>query len=257
MVAAAATAGPAQAPDQPTIVRRIAPSGEPVELALPAAFGQLRWYASTRFSGPRLARQFFVAPRGEHRVIPLHLVPGARERRLPVRGADAVVFEAPDRSDAALVVVGPHHEATTWFGGPAPDPAGLAGLLAAVRFTDAPAGAALLPASDLLVRQAGVTLIGRGARSTVLVRSASDALPGLPGWAGAPVPGGELWRVDRMLAPHAATAIAGTAHQWRYLLASESAVVDVVLHGPESGQTAVPEPAAVAALSAVAARWGV
>ena len=257
MTAAAATAGPAQVPELPLTLRRIAPSGAPVELALPAALGELRWYASTRFAGSSPARQFFLAPRGEHRAIPRHLMPGARERRLPLRGADAVVFEAADRSDAALVVVGPHHEATTWFGGPAPDPAGLAGLLGSLRFTDAPDGAALVPASDLLVRQTGVTLIGRGARSTVLVRSATDALPGLPAWAGAPVPGGELWRVERMLAPEVAAGVAGTAHEWRYLLASASAVVDVVLHGPESGQPAVPEAAAVAALSAVAARWGV
>jgi hypothetical protein len=249
MTAAAVTAGPA-------IIRRIAPSGDAVVLTLPAELGELRWYASTRLTGPGMARQFFVAPRGEHRAIPRHLMPGARERRLPMRGADAVVFEATDRSDAALVVVGPHHEATTWFGGPAPDPAGLAGLLAAVRFADAPAGAALTPASDLLVRQAGVTLIGRGARSTVLVRGASDALPSLPAWAGAPVPGGELWRVERVLAPQVAATVAGTAHEWRYLLASETAVVDVVLHGPESRQPPVAEPAAVAALSAVAARWG-
>ena len=58
-----------------------------------------------------------------------------------MRGYDAVLFEARDRSDAALVLVGPHHEATTWFGGPAPDRAGIDTLLSTFRFADAARGA--------------------------------------------------------------------------------------------------------------------
>src|SRR5690606_1625871 len=171
----AATAGgvvtPAGTPAGRTT--RIAPSGARVALLVPEVLGALRWYASTRFAGPRTARQFFIAPRGEHRVIPTHVLPGARERRVPLRGADAVLFEAADRSDSALVLVGPHHEATTWFGGPAPADGGLA-MLEAFRFTDDPAGATLVPASDLLLRQSGVSLIGRGDRATLVVRRAVD-----------------------------------------------------------------------------------
>ncbi|OLT14571.1 hypothetical protein BJF78_18325 [Pseudonocardia sp. CNS-139] len=103
MTVAAATAHPAQAPGW-TAVTRIAPTGVPVELALPEVFGVHRWYANTRFTGPGLARQFFLAPAGEHRAVPTHVLPGARERRVPVRGFDALVFEAPDRRDSALVL---------------------------------------------------------------------------------------------------------------------------------------------------------
>jgi hypothetical protein len=256
MTAGAATAGPAQAPAW-TVVKRIAPTGAPVELTVPAAFGEHRWYANTRFTGPGLARQFFLAPAGEHRALPTHVLPGARGRRVPVRGFDALVFEAPDRSDSALVLAGPYHEATTWFAGPAPDDAGLAALLSAFRFTDDPAGAALVPVSDLMVAQTDVTIIGRSARSTLLVRRAADALASLPHWAGMSLPGGELWRADRVLGPREAALVAGTAHQWRYLLAGDSVAMDVVLHGPESGQPPLDLPAdqVVDTLAALAGSW--
>ncbi|GAA0937037.1 hypothetical protein [Pseudonocardia zijingensis] len=254
----AATAGgvetPAGAP--PVWTTRVAPSGARVALLVPEVLGSLRWYASTRFTGPRTARQFFLAPRGEHRVIPTHVLPGARERRVPLRGADAVLFEAADRSDSALVLVGPHHEATTWFGGPAPADGGLS-MLEAFRFADDPAGATLVPASDLLLRQSGVSLIGRGDRATLVVRRAVDALPTLPEWAGLRVPAGELWRADRLLSDTASALVSGTVHQWRYVLAGQSAALDVVLHGPESGRAPIglTEDQVLGALGALDAAW--
>jgi hypothetical protein len=258
----AATAGGAAPPGAtPPRTTRIAPSGARVNLAVPEVLGPLRWYATTRFAGPqsrpRTARQFFLAPRGEHRVIPTHVLPGARERRVALRGADAVLFEAVDRSDAALVLVGPHHEATTWFGGPAPADPGLAALLETFRFTDDPAGATLVPTSDLLLRQTGVSLIGRSERATLVARRAVDALPTLPDWAGLLLSSGELWRADRLLDDGASALVTGTVHQWRYVLAGESAALDIVLHGPESGRPhmELTDDQALAALAALDARW--
>jgi hypothetical protein len=185
------------------------------------------------------------------------VLPGARERRVALRGADAVLFEAADRSDAALVLVGPHHEATTWFGGPAPAEDGLAALLETFRFTDDPAGATLVPASDLLLRQAGVSLIGRGDRATLVARRAVDALPTLPDWAGLRLPAGELWRAERLLDGPASALVAGTVHEWRYVLAGESAAMDLVLHGPEAGRPRLEltEEQLLAALAALDAGW--
>ena len=88
---------------------RMAASGHPVELTLPGMLGAFRWYGSTRFTGPRFARQFFMAPAGEHRAIPSKILPGARQVRREMHGYDAVVFEAADRSDSALVLAGPHN----------------------------------------------------------------------------------------------------------------------------------------------------
>lgn len=240
-----------------TAVSRIAASGAPVELSLPGALGDFRWYGTTRFAGPRTARQFFLAPAGEHRAIPTHALPGATRRVEPMRGFDAVLYEAPDRSDAALVLAGPHHEATTWFGGPAPDPAGLTALLTSLRFTDAPRGASLTPVSGLLVAQRDTALIGRSRAATLVARPAVDALPTLPDWAGAALPGGELWRAERVLDARSAAAVAGTPHRWRFLFASESVAMDVVLLGPESGRpaTGLSEDAVAAALGALGGRW--
>jgi len=249
-------AGPVQSTGQ-TRVSRIAPSGAPVDLTLPAEFGEYRWYGNTRFNGPRMARQFFLAPAGEHRVIPRRVLRGARERRQSMRGFDAVVFEAPNRSDSALVLAGPHHEATTWFGGPAPDDAGLGRLLSTFRFADSPSGATLTPTSDLLVSQGDVALIGRNDRSTLIVRRSTDVLPTLPEWAGLALPGGELWRANRELNPGDAPRVAGTPHQWRYLFAGDSAAMDLVLHGPESGRPVAPmaEQQVVGALAALSGIW--
>lgn len=254
---AATAGGAAPAVGAPPRTTRIAPSGARVALAVPDVFGPLRWYAGTRFTGPRTARQFFLAPRGGHRVIPAHVLPGARERWVALRGADAVLFEAADRSDAVLVLVGPYHEATTWFGGPAPAEDGLAALLETFRFTDDPAGATLVPTSDLLLRQVGVSLIGRGDRVTLVARRAVDALPTLPDWAGLRLPAGELWRADRLLDDGASALVSGTVHEWRYVLAGRSAAMDLVLHGPESGRprSELTDEQLLAALAALDARW--
>lgn len=238
-------------------VRRVVASGHPVELTLPGMLGELRWYGSTRFTGPRLARQFFLAPAGEHRAIPKKILPGAREFRRSLRGYDAVVFEAADRSDSALVLAGPHNEATTWFGGPAPDAAGLERLLRTFRFADSAHGATMVPSSDLLVQQPDVTLIGRSERSVLVVRRAMEMLPTLPEWAGFTLPGGELWRAGRVLDHEQAGLVAGGPHQWRYVLAGPTLGMDLVLLGPESGRPALrlAETQVVDALSVLTGRW--
>jgi hypothetical protein len=254
---AATERGTASTTGTPHRTTRIAPSGARVHLAVPGMLGRMRWYAGTRFTGPRTARQFFLAPRGEHRAIPTQILPGARERRVTLRGADAVLYEAPDRSDAALVLVGPHHEATTWFGGPAPADRGLAALLEEFRFTDDPAGATLVPASDLLLRESDVALIGRSERATLVARRAVDALPTLPEWAGLRLPAGELWRADRILDGVASALVTGTVHQWRYVLAGDSTALELVLHGPESGRSPLELTGdqVLDALGALDARW--
>jgi hypothetical protein len=236
---------------------RVAASGEPVELTLPGLLGDFRWYGSTRFTGPRLARQFFLAPAGEHRAIPSKILPGARQARRAVRGYDAVVFEAADRSDSALVLAGPYNEATTWFGGPAPDAAGVERLLRTFRFTDSANGATLVPASDLRVQQPDVCLIGRSERAVLVVRRATEMLPTLPDWAGLTLPGGELWRAGRVLDQVQSGLVAGGPHQWRYVLAGPTVGMDLVLLGPESGRAALSmgEAQVVDALSVLAGRW--
>jgi hypothetical protein len=238
-------------------VWRVAASGEPVELTLPGMLGDFRWYGSTRLTGPRLARQFFLAPAGEHRAIPSKILPGARQARRAVRGYDAVVFEAADRSDSALVLAGPHNEATTWFGGPAPDAAGVERLLRTVRFTDSANGATLVPASAGVVRQPDVSLIGRSERAVLVVRRAEEMLPTLPEWAGLTLPGGELWRAGRVLDQAKAGLVVGGPHEWRYVLAGPSVGMDLVLLGPESGRSALAlaEAQVVDALSVLSGRW--
>ena len=142
-----------------TTVTRRAPSGSTVTMALPPALGEYRWYGHTRFTGPRVARQFFLAPAGRHRVIPRKILPGGRQVRRSFRGHDVVLFEAVDRSDAAAVWVGPFNEATTWFGGPGPDDALFRYLIGTAEFRDSAAGASLTPTSEY-VRGTDTSVIG-------------------------------------------------------------------------------------------------
>ena len=244
-------------PSERIDVWRVAASGDPVELTLPALLGRVRWYGSTRFTGPRLARQFFLAPAGEHRVIPTKILPGAREERRSLRGHDVVVFEAADRSDSALVLAGPYNEATTWFGGPAPDAAGLERLLRTFRFSDSANGATLTAASGLLVQQPDVSLVGRSERAVLVIRRAAEMLPSLPDWAGLALPGGELWRAGRVLDRAQAGLVAGGPHQWRYVLAGPTLGMDLVFLGPESGRAPLPmaEKQVVDGLSMLTGRW--
>jgi hypothetical protein len=238
-------------------VWRVAASGDPVEMTLPALLGDIRWYGNTRLTGTRLARQFFLAPAGEHRAIPNKILPGGRQVRRTMRGYDAIVFEAADRSDSALVLAGPYNEATTWFGGPAPTAAGIERLLRMFRFTDSANGATLVPTSDMLVQQPDVSLIGRSANAVLVVRRAAEMLPALPEWAGLTLPGGELWRADRVLDGVKAGRVAGGPHRWRYVLAGPTLGMDLVLLGPESGRAPLPlaETQVVDALSVLTGRW--
>ncbi|RZT84855.1 hypothetical protein EV383_1711 [Pseudonocardia sediminis] len=249
---------PVTDPAEVTEISRVAPTGDPVRLGLPAALGRQDWYGSTRFAGRQMSRQFSFAPAGQHRVIPTTIMPGARTSTRSFRGFDAVLHEAPDRSDAALVLAGPYNEATTWFGGPAPDISGINALLSTLQFVDSERGATLSPAARDLVQQPDVTVVGRSAEAMIMVRRGTEALPSLPDHAGMVLPGGELWKAKRRLEPGQEAAVSGTPHQWRYVVATPTAVMNVVLLGPESGRpvTGLSDDGVVGALSALGASWG-
>ena len=155
-------------------VWRVAASGDPVEMTLPALLGDIRWYGNTRLTGTSARAAVFLAPAGEHRATGQRSSPAAARSQRTMRGYDAVVFEAADRSDSALVLAGPYNEATTWFGGPAPTAAGIERLLRMFRFTDSANGATLVPTSDMLVQQPDVSLIGRSANAVLVVRRAAE-----------------------------------------------------------------------------------
>jgi hypothetical protein len=242
-------------------LRRVTACGDAVELTLPAWLGPFRWYGTTRLTGPGPARQFFLAPAGEHRSIPSRLLPGARGTRHSMHGRDVLVFEAPDRSDSALVLAGPHNEATTWFGGPAPDAAGLARLSGTFRFTDSAHGAALVPAPGGPAQEPDVTLVGRSERAVLVVRRSAEVRSA--GWAGLTLPDGELWRAGRAAGGVQAADevragfVPGGPHRWRYVLAGPALGMDLVLLGPESGRGPLPmaEAQVVDGLSVLAGRW--
>ena len=115
----------------------------------------------------------------------------ARVRRRRVRGCRSLRLRARARRPLQRG----HHLVRR----PGATAAGIERLLRTFRFTDSANRPPSSPASDTLVQQPDVSLIGRSANSVLVVRRAAEMLPTLPEWAGLTLPGGELWRADRVL----------------------------------------------------------
>ena len=90
-----------------------------------------------------------------------------------------------------------------------------------------------------------------------MVKRSVDVLPTLPDWAGFALPGGEMWRGGRVLDDRQAALVAGTPHEWRYLIAGDSMAMDLVFLGPESGRPHLPldEEQVLDALGSLAGTW--
>ncbi|MDF5755726.1 hypothetical protein [Spongiactinospora sp. TRM90649] len=202
--------------------------GARVTVDLPPAAGTLRWFGHTRMAGPRLLRAFDLAPVGQHAVIPKKILPGASPRVVTRRGHDLIVYEAADRSNSCLVWAGPYHEATTWFGGPAPRQDVLERITRSVRFRDAPEGANLGPRRGAGIRQYGTIVAGMSKHLIVTIRDAGSAKPGLPEWRGAPLGEAEVWKERLDLDPAHHAALRGTPFEWRYIYATCTAAYTVI-----------------------------
>ena len=243
-------------PGKTTSLTRIAPTGVSVALSIPEEFGTHRWFASTKLASQQGVRQFTIAPVGQYRMIPKRILPNAKSTSWQRRGHDIVLFEAVDRSNSCLVFLGPYHEATTWFGGPAPDQRGLNTVVGMVDFVDSAQGAVLKPRLSHYVRTFGTIVVGSGTSSLLMIRSATEGLSSLQEWSGRRVTGGELWRTNRALPQDQAARVGGTIQEWRYIWANPSCVVDVLMHpqetAPVSGSVI---PDLVAAFDRFTAHW--
>ncbi|MDX3104762.1 hypothetical protein ACIBO5_45420 [Nonomuraea angiospora] len=210
------------------IVRQ-APDGTRVEVSLPPEAPQLEWHANTRFGGPGFVRNFGLAPLGQHQVIPKKIFPGGRTETFRRTGFDLYLYESADRTDSCLVWAGPHHEATTWFGGPLPRRAVLNHTLSAVSFTDSPEGATLRPAVPAMgLQQFGTFILGVSDEMVMTVKDARTARDELPEWQGAAQGDAEVWKEKLDLDGDQATELSGTPFEWRYIYANPTSIVEIV-----------------------------
>lgn len=240
---------------------RVAPDGARVEVHVPEEFGEPAWFGITRLAGPRVQRDFHLAPVGQHRHIPTKLMPGASVRTFSRHGYDVLLYEAADRSDSCLVWVGPYHEATTWFGAAAPRPDLISSLINLVRYEDAPAGARLVSRSPRLTQQYGTVLTAWSEWAWLGVRSAAEGAGVLPDWQGMIRGDREIWRSERSLEDADRGRLSGTPYQWRYLIAGPDSVAEVTLHPPGSplrptGLADDPERRVAALVDGLRVGWG-
>ncbi|MFI6321042.1 hypothetical protein ACIBG8_26130 [Nonomuraea sp. NPDC050556] len=232
-------------------IARLAPDGSRVTVTLPVEAGKVPWYGHTRFAGPALVRPFDLAPAGQHHVIPRRLFPGARVETFRRTGFDLVLYEAADRSRSCLVYAGPHHEAVTYFGGPAPRRSMLNRLTSNLTFTDSPEGASLTPAAG--IQQLNSTVVGATPTMMIVIKSARGFRAELPSWQGAVRGDAEVWKEPLNLDPEQAEALKGTPYEWRYIIANASTVIEVMFskRPGESLKSDAPE----AVVAGLAAEW--
>ncbi|MFF5205636.1 hypothetical protein [Streptosporangium sp. NPDC000396] len=243
----------------PSQITRVAPDGARVDISLPPEAGELPWHGHTRLAGPALVRNFDLAPAGQRHVIPRKIFPGGRVETFRRSGFDLVLYEAADRSNSCLVWAGPHNEATTWFGGPAPRQSVLNRLVSNLSFTDSPEGARLVaagPAANL--QQFSTMVIGSSERLSVMIKDARGAREELPSWKGATQGDAEIWKEPLNLGPEQAKAVSGTPFEWRYIIANTTSVIEVVFHqradSPQLRSTAEHDRTA-AVLAGLKAAW--
>jgi hypothetical protein len=208
-------------------VVRTAPDGARVSVAVPTTAGTLKWYGTARFSGPGFSRDFSFAQAGAHKVIPKKILRDARTQVFRRNGFDVVIYESGDRSDSCLVLAGPHNEATSWFGGPAPRPEVLNRIISMLTFTDSPTGARLIAKPGANLQQYGMMLIGSDARMTLMIRDARNARDQLPAWRGLVQGDAEVWRSRMNLREEKVDKLTGTPFEWRYTYANPTAVFEV------------------------------
>lgn len=222
-------------------VVRTAPDGAQVSVTIPATAGTVKWHSTIRFTGLRFTRDFTITPAGAQKAIPHRILPNARTEVVRRSGFDLVVYEAADRSDSALVIAGPHHEAHTWFGGPAPRTGVLNRLISMVDFVDSPTGGRLtaLPGTDL--QHHGVMVVGADARMTIMIKDARQERDRIPVFRGMRQGDAEVWRYRMDLRGEQAAKLAGTPYEWRYMYANPTAVFDVAFRDQPPPGVAAPE----------------
>ncbi|MGC4845916.1 hypothetical protein ACLQ3F_01660 [Micromonospora sp. DT15] len=213
---------------------RIAPDGARLDIDLPQEFGKPDWVCVTRISGVRVQRDFHVTAVGQYQVIQKKMMPGASKRVFARKGYDVHLYEAADRSDSCLVWVGPYHEATTWFGAAAPRSELLASLINSIHFEDSENGAQVRPSVPQMSQQHGTLVAAWSEWAFLCIRPAEEAAAVLPEWRGLVRDDQEIWRSDRGLEGAEGERLAGTAYQWRYVVAGPQTVTELTFHPPGS-----------------------
>jgi hypothetical protein len=237
---------------------RSAPDGSSCTLSLPPEAGVLEWFGKTRFAGPEFLRDLGFAPAGQHQVIPRKIFPGGRQETFRRRGFDLMLFEATDRSDSCLVWVGPHHEATTWFGGPAPRRDVLDRMVSTLTFTDSPSGAYLTAEPAANLQQYATMLVGQNDQLLLMISDAPTQRHLVPTAQGTVRGDAEIWRERLELDGVQRDMLAGTPFEWRYLIVFPTAIVEVIFPvSPTATQTTEvsDETLVTSVLSGLQASW--
>jgi hypothetical protein len=185
----------------------VAPSGNRVDVDLPASPKVSSIAALVRFVGGSYGTGFQIGPRGYHDFACAYVAPASQRERLLVHGREVIIAEAHDKQSSVATLIGTYHELMTVFAGPAPTRERVAALFSALKIQDHVDGMVVLPQSATLLDAAveNIVVVVRE-RGTLSIPGPRQAVALVPKHAGAHTAHGEVWKTDLSEAEHTASS---------------------------------------------------
>jgi hypothetical protein len=184
-------------------LKLVAPSGNRVDVDLPASPGVSSIAASVRFVGGSYGTGFQIGPRGYHDFACTYVAPATLRERIVVHGREVVIAEAHDKQSSVATLIGAYHELMTVFAGPAPKRDRVAALFGALKVQDHVDGMAVQPQSATLLDNAveNIVVVVKS-RGTLNIPGPRQARALTPAHAGARIAHGEVWKTNLSEAEH-------------------------------------------------------
>jgi hypothetical protein len=184
-------------------LKLVAPSGNRVDVDLPASPGVSSIAAMVRFVGGSYGTGFQIGPRGYHDFACTYVAPASQRERILVHGREVIIAEANDKQSSVATLIGTYHELMTVFAGPAPKRDRVAALFGALKIQDNVDGMVVLPQSATLLDAAveNIVVVVKE-RGTLSIPGPRQAVALAPKHAGAPIAHGEVWKTNLSEAEH-------------------------------------------------------
>jgi hypothetical protein len=205
----------------------VAPSGNRLEVDLPAQRPVSSIATMVRFVGGSYGTGFQIGPRGYHDFACTYVAPASQRERILVHGREVIISEAHNKESSVATLIGVYHELMTVYAGPAPRSDQVFALFSSLHIEDRVEGMVIKPVSASLLDAAVETVVVVVRDwGTLSIPGPRQALSLLPKHAGARTKHGEVWR-----ATQTESGSAETNPTQGFLLGCPSGLAEVHLAG--------------------------